>query len=122
MSHVPTVLESGLVLCTVSTKSQEKTTVFLYMINVPTLKEIGLVPILIEKIIICVYIINVLTWEKSGLVVTLRVQEYREDISIVIYFRRPEVSRKSLEKGVGLNIWSYILTCLGGILNRRFNR
>ena len=54
------------------------------MINVPTLEEIGLVLILIEKIINAVYVINVRTLEKSGLVIILPVQEHREDIGVVV--------------------------------------
>ena len=69
----------------VSTKSQEKTTVVLYMINVPTLEEIGLVLILIEKIINAIYSITVRILEKSDLEIILPVQEHREDTGVVIY-------------------------------------
>ena len=69
----------------VSTKSQEKTTVVLYMINVPTLEEIGLVLILIEKIINAVYSITVRILEKSDLEIILPVQEHTEDTGVVIY-------------------------------------
>ena len=69
----------------VSTKSQEKTTVVLYKINIPTLEEIGLVLILIEKIINAVYSITVRILEKSDLEIILPVQEHREDTGVVIY-------------------------------------
>lgn len=55
------------------------------MINVPTLEEIGLVLILIEKIINAVYSITVRILEKSNLEIILPVQEHREDTGVVIY-------------------------------------
>ena len=59
------------------------------MINVPTLEEIGLVLILIEKIINAVYSITVRILEKSDLEIILPVQEHRTDTGVIYIMLLP---------------------------------